>query len=47
MLQEECVIYQLQSDEDIPKKVWDEAETKFASEKNGRGISVVIETRDW
>ena len=34
LLQEEFVIYQPLSIEDIPKKIWDEAETKLASEEN-------------
>lgn len=44
MLQEEFVVYRLQSDEEIINQAWDEAETKLASEKNGRAIAVVIET---
>lgn len=34
LLQEEFVEYQLLSNEDIPKKVWDEAQIKLSSEEN-------------
>lgn len=34
MLQEEFVEYQLLSDKDIPKKVWDEAQVKLSNEEN-------------
>ena len=34
MLQEEFAMYQVLSNEDISKKVWDEVEIKLASEEN-------------
>ena len=34
LLQEEFVEYQLLSNEDIPKEVWDEAQIKLSNEEN-------------
>ena len=34
LLQEEFVEYRLLSNEDIPKKVWDEAQIKLSNEEN-------------